>query len=268
MILSTKDTEALNKMLGELTTRGEPHAIATIVRTVNATSAKPGSKAVFSRDGTLLSGWIGSGCARGAVSRAAQEALRSGEPQYVSLRPEELLEAEGVNAGDAREGIRFARNGCPSKGSMDIFIEPVLPLPQLAIVGSGPVGTALNELARNFDYSVQNSASVQSNASDQGPPEGAYVVIATQGKGDLPAIKSAIARKPRYLGFVGSRKKFAALRERLLADGVDPGQLDGIQAPAGLHIHAITPDEIALSILAQITAYRRAGERESNAVGN
>ncbi len=121
------------------------------MRTVDATSAKPGAKALLLADGTLVEGWVGGGCARAAVSKAAIAALAQGRPQFVSLRPEDLLAAEGVSPGDERDGIRFARNGCPSHGSMDIFVEPELPQPRLVIFGAGPVALALAELAARFD---------------------------------------------------------------------------------------------------------------------
>ena len=82
------------------------------------------------------------------MAKAALAAIASGQPQYVSLRPEEVLEAEGLRGGDERDGIRFARNGCPSKGSMDIFVEPVLPQPHLVILGAGPIGCLHVRVAR------------------------------------------------------------------------------------------------------------------------
>lgn len=122
----------------KLRSQGVPFAIATVVRTVDATSAKPGAKALVLADGTIAEGWVGGGCARGAIGRAAKAAIAAREAKFVSLRPAELLEAEGVEPGEEKAGARFARNGCPSKGSMDVFVEPVLPEPQLAICGDGP----------------------------------------------------------------------------------------------------------------------------------
>ena len=128
-----------------------PYAVATVVRTLAATSAKPGARALILMDGSIAAGWIGGGCARLAVAKAALAAIVSGQPQHVSLRPEELLEIEGVQAGEERDGIRFPRNGCPSNGSMDIFVQPVLPHPHLVILGAGPVAVALADLAARFD---------------------------------------------------------------------------------------------------------------------
>src|SRR5277367_1746860 len=109
---------------------GEPFALATVVRTVAATAAKAGAKAVILPDGTISEGWIGGGCARAAVLKAARDALADGVSRLVSVWPGDVLAEQGVAAGDERDGVRFAKNMCPSQGSMDIFVEPVLPLPQ------------------------------------------------------------------------------------------------------------------------------------------
>jgi xanthine dehydrogenase accessory factor len=261
----------LEAEIRRLRAEGRPFAVATIVRTVEATSAKPGAKALILGDGTVVEGWIGGGCARAAVSRAAVTALAEGRPQFVSLRPEELLAAEGVTPGEEREGIRFARNGCPSKGSMDIFVEPELPQPRLVIFGAGPVALALADLAGRFDLhrtlcgagagAPEVEAVQEGFALDTSVAMQRFVVVATQGKGDEAALRAGVASGAGYIAFVGSRRKFATLSERLARDGIDPVVLGSIRAPAGLDINAITPDEIALSILAEIVARRRAGER-------
>ncbi|MCC5970839.1 MAG: XdhC family protein [Pararhodobacter sp.] len=264
----------MNDEIERLRREGLAFAVATVVRTVDATSAKPGAKALVLADGTLAQGWVGGGCARAAVAKAALEAMRAGAPQFVSLRPEELLDAEGVHPGEERAGVRFARNGCPSKGSMDIFVEPVLPQPRLVICGNGPVALALAELAGRFDFYRMLCAPGQvsgavpdvealsdSFAFDTAPGVPRFVVVATQGKGDAAALRAAIASGAEYIAFVGSHRKFAALTDTLRTDGVAADALARVHAPAGLHIHAITPDEIALSILAQIVAERRAGTR-------
>lgn len=274
MTLSATAHARLNSEMDRLRRAGQPFAIATIVRTIDATSAKPGAKALILADGTLTDGWVGGGCARAAVSRAAQDALREGTPQFVSLRPADLLEAQGVSAGEHRDGIRFARNGCPSKGSMDIFVEPVLPLPQLVICGAGPVALALADLSARFDMHRTLCAPgalpdpapdvedcVDSFAFDTAPHRARFIVIATQGKGDEAALRAALACGADYVAFVGSARKFTTLAARLQADGVCPQALAQVRAPAGLDLHAITPEEIALSILAQIVATRRAGRR-------
>ncbi|MGL5011218.1 MAG: XdhC family protein, partial [Paracoccaceae bacterium] len=138
----------------DLKAAGEPFALATVVRTVDLTAAKAGAKAVIRADGTISDGWIGGGCARGAVLRAAREALGDGQPRLISVSPEDVLAQQGVTAGEMRDGVRFARSMCPSRGTMDIFIEPVIPRPMLVICGASPVAQALAALAPQFDFAV------------------------------------------------------------------------------------------------------------------
>src|SRR4029077_16674576 len=114
----------------------ETFVLATVVRTVSVTAATAGAKALIRPDGTIAAGWIGGGCARGAVLKAAREALADGEPRMVSVQPENLLAELRVKPGGAKDGVRFASNLCPSKGTMDIFVEPVLPHPSLIFLGA------------------------------------------------------------------------------------------------------------------------------------
>ena len=248
--------------------------LATVVRTVSVTAAKAGAKAIIAPDGTIVAGWIGGGCARGAVLKAAREALADGEPRMVSVRPEDLLAELGVKAGESREGVRFAAKFCPSQGTMDIFVEPVLPHPSLVIFGASPVALSLAAQARQLGYHVtlaapaaERPAAVDADLLVDGFALGElheakrFVVISTQGKGDEAALGAALATEAAYHAFVGSRRKWAALREKFLAQGVEASALDRIKAPAGLDLGAITPEEIAMSILAEITRERRRGQR-------
>lgn len=254
--------ELLSDDLAEAATalraRQEPFAFATIVRTAGATAAKPGAKALLSADGTIVQGWLGGGCTRGAVKRAALEALQSGAPQLVSVAPEDLLAERGVAAGDEVDGTKFARNGCPSRGTVDIFIEPCLPTPQLVVMGASPVAKALERLAPQFHW--QLGAEPSKGAAHQQR----FVVVATQGQGDLDALKSALAANPEYVAFVGSHRKYASLAEKLAQAGIDQTQIEAVQAPAGLDIGAVTPEEIALSILAQLVQTRREAVKRSD----
>lgn len=236
----------------ELRAKDEPFAFATIVRTAGATAAKPGAKALLSADGTILHGWLGGGCTRGAVKRAAMQALRDGTPQLVSVAPEDLLAEMGVAAGDEVDGLKFARNGCPSRGTVDIFIEPCLPTPELVVMGASPVAQALSALAPQFHWSV--AATPQADR----PHLQRAIVIATQGQGDLDALKAALASEAIFVAFVGSRRKFATLADKLKADGVAASRIEAVKAPAGLDLGAVTPEEIALSILAELVQIRRA----------
>ena len=251
--------------------------LATVVRTVSVTAAKAGAKAIIAADGTIVAGWIGGGCARGAVLKAAREALADGEPRMVSVQPEDLLAELGVKPGESRDGIRFATNMCPSRGTMDIFVEPVLPHPSLIILGASPVALSLAAQARIFGFHVTLAAP----AADLVSPTEAdtvvdgyrlgeltdakrFVVVSTQGKGDEAALRAAVATEAAYHAFVGSRRKMAALRAKLIAEGVAAAAIDRVKAPAGLDLGAITPEEIAMSILAEITQARRRGQRAAN----
>ncbi|MEP5730444.1 MAG: XdhC family protein [Sulfitobacter sp.] len=246
----------------DLRTKEEPFAFATIVRTAGATAAKPGAKALLGADGTILHGWLGGGCTRGAVKKAALAALSSGQPQLVSVAPEELLANKGVSAGDEIDGTRFARNGCPSKGSIDIFIEPCLPMPQLVILGGSPVADALAALAPQFHWAVVTETP---DVSATPTHTQQVIVIATQGQGDVKALQQALDQPAQYVAFVGSRRKYKTLAAKLIDGGADAIRVQSVKAPAGLDLGAVTPEEIALSILAQLVQVRRAGEWSENA---
>jgi xanthine dehydrogenase accessory factor len=261
-------------LVSRLKAADEAFVLATVVRTVSVTAAKAGAKAVIRSDGRIAAGWIGGGCARGAVLKAAREALADGEPRLVSVQPENLLTELGVRPGENRDGVRFAENMCPSKGTMDIFIEPVLPRPSLVILGASPVAMALAEQAPRFGFHVTLAApagdlSGTPNADvlidgyrlDQPGAARRFIVVSTQGKGDEAALRAAVAADAAYRSFVGSGRKMAALRQKLIADGVEPAALDRIKAPAGLDLGAITSEEIGLSILAEIIRDRRSGRR-------
>ena len=267
-------------ILGIISTRkaaGEPFALATVVRTVAATAAKAGAKAVILPDGTISEGWIGGGCARAAVLKAARDALADGRARLVSVRPPDFLAEQGVASGDEKSGVRFASNMCPSQGSMDIFVEPVLPRPQVMVCGSSPVAVAVADLAKRMGFAVTACAPAAEQAAFaeverriEGyaltvAEEGArYVVVSTQGRGDEAALLAALATDADYIAFVGSRRKAEALKAALAHRGIAPERLARLKAPAGLDLGAITPDEIALSILAEIVALRR-GKAERGA---
>ncbi|MBR1123968.1 XdhC family protein [Bradyrhizobium lablabi] len=266
-------------LVAQMKAAEQAFVLATVVRTVSVTAAKAGAKAIIRPDGTIVAGWIGGGCAKGAVLKAAREALADGEPRMVSVQPENLLAELGVKPGELREGVRFASNMCPSKGTMDIFVEPVLPHPSLVIFGASPVAMSLATQARQLGYHVTLAAPSADVAAvpdadtmvdgfvlDELNQARRFVVVSTQGKGDEAALRAAIATEAEYHAFVGSRRKMKALREKLVAQGVDAAAIDRVKAPAGLDLGAITPEEIAMSILAEITALRRRGQRAAPSV--
>jgi len=258
-----------------LRARGEPFALATVVRTVSVTAAKAGAKAIILPDGTVSEGWIGGGCARAAVLSAAREAIADGRARFVSVLPKDLFAERELAQGEEREGVRFARNMCPSQGTMDIFIEPMLPPPSLVILGASPVAVALADIAPRFGYHVTVCASPEDQplfaAPDQridgfalpATQEGhRFIIVSTQGRGDEAALTAALTAEADHVAFVGSRRKVAALREKIVAAGMAPDQFDRLKGPAGLDLGAVTPEEIALSILAELLAIRRQDRRQ------
>jgi xanthine dehydrogenase accessory factor len=256
--------------------KGEPFALATVVRTVSVTAAKAGAKAVILGDGTISGGWIGGGCARGAVLKAAREAMSDGQPRLISVQPDDLLQGQQLTAGDVRDGVLYAKNSCPSQGTMDIFVEAVLPKPSLVILGSSPVAVAIADLGMRMGFfttvcapSAELGVFTSADRLVEGfdiPTDGTergFIVIATQGKGDSAALKAVAEMPTPYLAFVGSRKKAGVLKKTLADNGVEAHHLERIRAPAGLNIGAITPDEIAFSIIAEIIEFRRRGQRNA-----
>src|SRR5688572_29316242 len=199
--------------ISALKAKGEPFVLATVVRTVSVTAAKAGAKAIILPDGSISEGWIGGGCARAAVLKAAHEALLDGKARLVSVQPKDLLDVNGVAAGEERDGIRYVKNLCPSQGTMDVFVEPVLPRPPLVVCGSSPVAVALADLAPRFGFIVIAAApaaeqpaftDVEARIEGYDLPERVegcrFIIVATQGNGDSAALKGALAVEARYVG--------------------------------------------------------------------
>ena len=256
--------------------KGQAFALATVVRTVSVTAAKAGAKALIGPDGSIEEGWIGGGCARAAVVKAARQCMLDGQSRLVSIAPKDALAELGAAAGEERGGVFYAKNSCPSQGTMDVFVEPILPSPRLLILGASPVAVALARLAPSMGFAVTVAAALEEHQRfDAGvlrlvglsPPketgDDACVVVSTQGAGDHAALKSTAAMNARYRAFVGSRRKAETLKRELVQEGVSEEALAAIKAPAGLDISAISADEIALSILAEMVAVRRRPERPS-----
>ena len=216
-------------LVAQMKAAEEAFVLATVVRTVSVTAAKAGAKAIIRPDGSIVAGWIGGGCAKGAVLKAARDALADGEPRMVSVQPENLLAELGVKPGETREGVRFASNMCPSKGTMDIFVEPVLPHPSLVILGASPVALSLAAQARPLGYHVTLAAPADDLLS---PPQAdmlidgfglgelheakRFVVVSTQGKGR----RGGAARGDRH------RSRLARLCRQPPQDGGTARQAD------------------------------------------
>ena len=247
-----------------LVEREERFALVTVVRREPPSSARVGDVALVTERGEYH-GWAGGGCTRSSVLLEAMRAIADGEPRLLSLSPEP--------GGGDRPGVVFLPMTCESGGTVEIYVEPVLPAARLLLFGSSPAVRVLARIGQAMGYRVDvvdpdaaeadfpGAAVLRSPAADALPP-GAHVLVATMGDRDIEAIEAALSRSPAYLGVIASGKRFAQLREALLARGVPDEALTRVTAPAGLDIGARTPEEIAVSIMAQIVERRRSAHAE------
>lgn len=231
---------------------GEPFALATVVRCERPTSAKPGAKALIREDGTI-SGWIGGSCAEPVIVREALKALRDGQPRFIALL------GEGRTGPERREGVLEYAMPCHSGGTMEIYVEPILPRPQLLLVGRGPVIETLEKLGNAIDFAVTvlSSDSFPERFPRLRITPRTFIVVATHGTFDEQAVEPALRSEAQYVSLVASRKRAGAVMVALRESGVPAEQLGRLKAPAGLDIGAITPQEIAASILAEIIQVSR-----------
>jgi xanthine dehydrogenase accessory factor len=241
-------------------------ALVTVLRAQAPTSAKAGDKALVTGDGQIH-GWIGGGCAQPAVLKTVRQALADGQPQTIRIAPTD--ETAERTLGDILE---FGM-ACHSGGTLELFIDPVLPAAALTVIGDSPVARALVGLAPRVGLRValvaeRATASAYPDAttvidSDDAPlvleqlGAGGYVVVATQGRRDLQGLKAALALSPDHLWFVASARKADVLRQSLVSSGETAESVGRIIAPAGESIGAHTPEEIALSVVAAVVAARR-----------
>jgi len=255
----------LLRLAAELAGRGEPFVFAVVVRREPASSAQPGNMALVT-EGGIMHGWLGGSCIQPTVVREAEIALAEGRPRYVVLSPDP--------GGARRPGVVVQPMTCHSGGTVDIYLEPVLPAPRLLVFGAAPTARALCRLGKAMGWAVD---AIDPEADPAAIPEadrvlvrpepiaraqarsGVFAVVSTMGERDDEALHAAVALEPAYLGVVASRRRFADLREALVARGVPPAALERIRNPAGKDIGAKTPEEIAVSILAEIVELRRSG---------
>ena len=250
-------SEDLLTLAADLRRRGESFALATVVRCERPTSAKPGAKALIRPDGRV-SGWVGGACAEPVVAREALAALRDGRPRLV------VLVGEGGCDPARAEGIVPYPMTCHSGGTLEIYVEPFLPKPLLLLVGHGPVIETLASLAESTGYEVAvrpgDAGAEALRGLTLGPDSS--VVVATHGDLDEDALGRVLATSAGYVSLVASRKRAASVVATLHARGVAREHLDRLKAPAGLDIGAVTPEEIAVSILAEIVHARRSRKAE------
>lgn len=243
----------------------------TVIRSNGSTPQRAGAKMLVFADGRTV-GTIGGGCYEHDAFWKAREALETGRTALLQYT---------LNDDFAQE------NGLICGGQMDVYIDPLTPSPHLYIIGAGHVGWHLARVAGDADFRVHVVDDREKFANAERFPQaseivvepvvewvqrtdlppGAYVVIVTRGhQGDLDALRALAPRDLRYLGLIGSRAKIARICDALLAEGMPAERLRRVHAPIGLDIGAVTPAEIAVSILAQLIAVRRGADTSALAM--
>ena len=245
---------------------GTPYALVSVIKALAPASARPGDKAVVTADGDLH-GWIGGGGAQPTVVRAVRQALSDGRAQLIRITP--TADGQERDLGDVLE---FGM-ACHSGGTLELFVDPVLPRAQLVVIGASPVAQSLAQLAPRVGFAVtlvahEADAAAYPDAqqvigSDDAASvaprvaAGAWIVVATQGRRDVQALRLALALNARQISFVASARKAQVLKQSLVAAGANAEAVAAIVAPAGLPVSATTPQEIALSVLAAVVSHRR-----------
>jgi xanthine dehydrogenase accessory factor len=254
--------DALLTLLAENAASGRPCALATVVRTESPTSAHPGDKAVITADGELH-GWIGGSCSDALVRREALVSMNDGLPRLVRIRPD-------VEALETRNGGELTvATTCPSGGTLDIFIDPHLPRPLLAVIGDSPAARTLIALGRVVGFRtcavhpgahaadfpgadrVLNGLDLSALAEEND----CWVVVASMGHYDDDAVAAALTLASADVALVASVRRSAAVIDTLRARGVPEDQLARVRAPAGAR-RAGAQEEIALHALDEVVALR------------
>ena len=241
--------------------RGESAALVTIVSTLGSTPQRVGAKMLVFSDGRIV-GTIGGGCYENDAFWKAREAITDRRPQLVHYElSDDFAQETGLICG----------------GQMDVYIEPIEPSPELYIVGAGHVGFHLARVAAEVGFRVHVVDDREKFANRERFPNAAeivvedipswlirtklpahaYVVIVTRGHtNDLDALRALAVKNLRYLGLIGSRAKVARIYDQLRAEAMPSEALGQVHAPIGLDIGAVTPQEIAVSILAELIAVK------------
>lgn len=250
----------------KLQREGRRGAVATIVNVRGSIPSFKSAKMLVRDDGTIA-GTIGGGCVEGEVWQAAREVMTTEKPRTLTF--------------DLNQDPKYD-TGLVCGGTLEIFIEPVLPTPLLYIFGAGHVGHELSKAATRagFDVIVTDDRDAYANkerfpeaaqiiAEDYEkalaritPNEAAYIVIVTRGHhDDMRVLRWAVQTNAKYIGMVGSKRKAITVFRELVKEGLKPELFERVHSPVGLDIGAITPEEIAISITAELIALRRQVER-------
>jgi xanthine dehydrogenase accessory factor len=249
----------------ELEQQGEPHAIATVVRVDRPVSARPGDCAVVTAEGRL-EGWVGGSCSEPIVLREALASLADGAPRLVRIRP---ARASGSTDDPAEPGVVTEITACASEGGLDIFVQPRLPAPRLAIAGSSPAARTLARLTGVLGYRItavlDDPAERLPGADGTVSPRdlvgiglGAEdaVVVASMSRYDEAALEAALDSGAGYVGLVASGARGAQMLAMLRASGVSDERLERVRTPAGIDLGPSGQEEIAVAVLAEIVAHR------------
>jgi xanthine dehydrogenase accessory factor len=240
MIVGTMKRSEQSQRADELSAAREPFVTAIVVRAQRPSSVTAGDCGIVLRDGTI-EGFVGGACAETSVRLHAMRVLETGEPLVLRIVP-----SSGSSASE--EGAVTVENPCLSGGALEIYLEPVLPLPRVGVVGETPVALALRSVGSSVGYDVRDVSG-----------EDIAVVVASHGRDEEEALEGALLAGVPYVGLVASRKRGAAVLEELRSRGrVSEEDVARVRTPAGLDIGARTAEEIALSILAEIVSVRRA----------
>ena len=237
----------------ELEKEGKPFSLATVINASAPTSAKPVAKAIITGDGKM-EGWIGGGCSKEVVVEEALKCLNAGRSTILRVTPQPDTSPNHY--------VKEVLLTCESGGTLELHIEPILPVTKLLIYGSTPTATALAQMAYVMDFDIhlfgagvteiEMTKGIQLEEQFQSPPGRSVAIVATQGEGDIKALKAAIKTDALHIFFIASRKKGGEVTA-----GFSPEDMDKIKFPAGLDIGAVTPEEIAISILAEIVQVTR-----------
>jgi xanthine dehydrogenase accessory factor len=261
----------------ELAAAERPFALATVVAVRRPTSAKPGAHGIIHPDRTI-EGWVGGSCAQPIVVREALRSLEDGQPRLLRLSP------EGTSEGQRADGVLEFVMTCHSKGTLEVYVEPHLPRPALWVAGTTPIAAALVELGASAGYRV--TLVDRAAAADPGafpaaervlgevdlgaldPEVMPSIVVATQGQWDEDALDRALRRdRVGYVGLIASPLRAEAVRDYLRDVGIPDERLAGLHAPAGLDLGGETPEEVALSILAELVQLRRQARETNSSTG-
>jgi xanthine dehydrogenase accessory factor len=221
-----------------------PFVSATVVRAERPTSAKAGDTAVVLDDGTIV-GFVGGECAQASVQTQALAALAARTPVLLTISPD--ADGPGTEPVTPHEGAIVVHNPCLSGGTLEIFLEPAVPPLLVVVFGDAPIARSVRELAAWMGYDARVGESV---APAQVGAAGA-VVVAMHGGDEAAALRAALDTGVPYVGLVASRRRGQAVLDAL---DLTADERSRVRSPAGLDIGSHSPEEVALSIMAEVVS--------------